>query len=140
MDSQLDVVSGERDMGGTMRLGLYPADLLEGSLARETYGLARVDERHRHRYEVNNTYRGQLEAAGLVFSGLSPDGTLVEYVELPREKPTPTTSARRRTPSCARGRRGRTRCSSASSRPRCSARPRPGSSFPVEHPVVSLPS
>ncbi|HYN76027.1 MAG TPA: CTP synthase, partial [Candidatus Limnocylindria bacterium] len=85
MDSQLDVVAGERDMGGTMRLGLYPADLKDGSVVRETYGLARVDERHRHRYEVNNAYRDQLEAAGLVFSGLSPDGTLVEYVELPRD-------------------------------------------------------
>ncbi len=85
MDSQVDVVAGERDMGGTMRLGLYPADLVEGSLARETYGLARVDERHRHRYEVNNDYRDRLEAAGLSFSGLSPDGRLVEYVELPRE-------------------------------------------------------
>ncbi len=85
MDSQLDVVAGDRDMGGTMRLGLYPADLKDGSVVRETYGLARVDERHRHRYEVNNDYRDRLEAAGLVFSGLSPDGTLVEYVELPRD-------------------------------------------------------
>ncbi len=85
MDSQLDVVSGERDMGGTMRLGLYPADLLEGSVVRETYGLARVEERHRHRYEVNNRYRALLEETGLVFSGISPDGTLVEYVELPRD-------------------------------------------------------
>jgi CTP synthase len=85
MDSQLDVVSGERDMGGTMRLGLYPADLVDGSVVREQYGLTRVDERHRHRYEVNNSYRGQLEEAGLVFSGLSPDGNLVEYVELPKD-------------------------------------------------------
>ena len=53
---------------------------------REVYGLGYVDERHRHRYEVSNTYRGVLEAAGLVFSGTSPDGHLVEYVELPREQ------------------------------------------------------
>ncbi|GIH95023.1 CTP synthase [Planobispora siamensis] len=83
MADQEDVVSGERDMGGTMRLGLYPAKLAEGSLARQLYGKAKVDERHRHRYEVNNTYREQLEKAGLVFSGLSPDGRLVEYAELP---------------------------------------------------------
>ncbi len=85
MADQRDVVAGERDMGGTMRLGLYPAVLAEGSLVREVYGQAYVDERHRHRYEVSNVYRGQLEAAGLVFSGTSPDGHLVEYVELPRD-------------------------------------------------------
>jgi CTP synthase len=84
MADQRDVVAGERDMGGTMRLGLYPAVLAEGSLAHEVYGSGYVDERHRHRYEVNNSYRGLLEAAGMVFSGLSPDGHLVEYVELPR--------------------------------------------------------
>ncbi|MGC5012869.1 CTP synthase [Streptosporangium sp. DT93] len=83
MADQEDVVSGERDMGGTMRLGLYPARLAEDSLARRLYGMARVDERHRHRYEVNNSYREQLEKVGLVFSGLSPDGRLVEYAELP---------------------------------------------------------
>ncbi|MFI6576488.1 CTP synthase [Nocardiopsis sp. NPDC050513] len=86
MADQTDVVSGERDMGGTMRLGLYPADLGEGTLARELYdGEQQVSERHRHRFEVNNAYRPKLEEAGLVFSGLSPDGKLVEYVELPRE-------------------------------------------------------
>jgi CTP synthase len=84
MADQLDVVAGERDMGGTMRLGLYPADLAEGSLVRELYGAAKIEERHRHRYEVNNAYREQLEKAGLSFSGTSPDGRLVEYVELPR--------------------------------------------------------
>jgi CTP synthase len=68
-----------------MRLGLYPATLAEGSIVREEYGQAYVEERHRHRYEVNNAYRPALEAAGLVFSGTSPDGHLVEYVELPRE-------------------------------------------------------
>ncbi|AFR07766.1 MULTISPECIES: CTP synthase [Nocardiopsis] len=86
MADQQDVVSGDRDMGGTMRLGLYPADLGEGTLARELYdGRAQVSERHRHRFEVNNAYRSRLEEAGLVFSGLSPDGKLVEYVELPRD-------------------------------------------------------
>jgi CTP synthase len=85
MADQRDVVAGERDMGGTMRLGLYPADLLAGSIVREMYGEARVNERHRHRYEVNNDYRGQLEEAGLIVSGTSPDGRLVEFVELPRE-------------------------------------------------------
>jgi CTP synthase len=68
-----------------MRLGLYPAKLAEGSIAREIYGAPYVEERHRHRYEVNNAYRAQLEEAGLWFSGTSPDGRLVEYVELPRD-------------------------------------------------------
>ncbi|GHH61991.1 CTP synthase [Streptosporangium violaceochromogenes] len=85
MADQEDVVSGERDMGGTMRLGLYPAKLAEGSLARRLYGLAKVEERHRHRYEVNNSYRERLEKIGMVFSGLSPDGRLVEYAELPTD-------------------------------------------------------
>jgi CTP synthase len=85
MADQIDVVAGERDMGGTMRLGLYPAVLKEGSHARAAYGAAKVDERHRHRYEVNNAYRDRLEAAGMVFSGLSPDGRLVEYAELPAD-------------------------------------------------------
>ena len=85
MADQVDVVSGDRDMGGTMRLGSYPAELLEGSIVAEAYGTTRVDERHRHRYEVNNYYRPQLAEAGLVISGVSPDGHLVEFVELPRE-------------------------------------------------------
>ncbi|GLY71805.1 CTP synthase [Actinoallomurus iriomotensis] len=86
MADQVDVVAGERDMGGTMRLGLYPANLAEDSVVREVYGDAeKVEERHRHRYEVNNAYREELTAAGVVFSGLSPDGRLVEYAELPRE-------------------------------------------------------
>ncbi len=84
MAEQRDVVAGERDMGGTMRLGLYPAKLADGSVVGAAYGVPYVDERHRHRYEVNNTYRARLEEAGLVFSGTSPDGRLVEYVELPR--------------------------------------------------------
>ncbi|MBF8189191.1 CTP synthase [Nonomuraea sp. K274] len=84
MADQEDVVAGERDMGGTMRLGSYTAKLVEGTLARQLYsGKAKADERHRHRYEVNNTYRDHLEKVGLVFSGLSPDGRLVEYTELP---------------------------------------------------------
>ena len=85
MADQEDVVAGERDMGGTMRLGRYPAKLAEGTLARELYGQPKVDERHRHRYEVNNSYREQLEKVGMVFSGPSPDGRLVEYAELPAE-------------------------------------------------------
>ena len=84
MAGQEDVVAGDRDMGGTMRLGLYPAVLAEGSQVRELYGTEVVEERHRHRYEVNNAYRETLERAGLVCSGLSPDGLLVEFVELPR--------------------------------------------------------
>ncbi|HQC93423.1 MAG TPA: CTP synthase [Microbacteriaceae bacterium] len=84
MEEQVEIIAGG-DMGGTMRLGLYEADLAEGSLARELYGAPRVAERHRHRYEVNNHYRAQIAEAGLRFSGLSPDRNLVEYVELPRE-------------------------------------------------------
>jgi len=83
MDEQVDVVAGERDMGGTMRLGSYPAVLAADSVAAQAYGTTEVTERHRHRYEVNNSYRDALEAAGLVFSGLSPDRGLVEFVELP---------------------------------------------------------
>jgi CTP synthase len=72
------------DLGGTMRLGSYPARLAEGSLVREIYGgRAHIDERHRHRYEVNVHYRKRLEAEGLMFSGLSPDGILPEIVEYP---------------------------------------------------------
>ncbi|HVU61734.1 MAG TPA: CTP synthase [Mycobacteriales bacterium] len=85
MADQLDVVAGERDMGGTMRLGSYPAQLVEGSIVAEAYGSTRVAERHRHRYEVANDYRERLERAGFVFSGTSPDGRLVEYGELPRD-------------------------------------------------------
>jgi CTP synthase len=85
MAGQEDVVAGERDMGGTMRLGLYPAVLEPGTIAGELYGTDAVSERHRHRYEVNNAYRAALEDAGLIFSGLSPDGRLVEFIELPRD-------------------------------------------------------
>jgi CTP synthase len=85
MEEQLAFVEGAGDLGGTMRLGLYPAALKEGTVAREAYGAALIEERHRHRYEVNNGYRDQLEEAGLVFSGTSPDNNLVEFVELPRD-------------------------------------------------------
>ncbi len=85
MAEQQQIVSGEADMGGTMRLGEYPAKLADGSIVAELYGKPEVSERHRHRYEVNNAYRDQLEGAGLVFSGLSPDRNLVEFIELPRE-------------------------------------------------------
>ncbi|WP_406831123.1 CTP synthase [Pedococcus sp. KACC 23699] len=85
MEEQKAFVEGAGDLGGTMRLGSYPAKLAEGSVVAEAYGAAAVDERHRHRYEVNNAYRPELEKAGLVFSGLSPDNNLVEFVELPRE-------------------------------------------------------
>ncbi|WP_332662394.1 CTP synthase [Aeromicrobium sp.] len=85
MAEQLEIVDGAGDLGGTMRLGLYPAKLQPGSIVAELYGADKVEERHRHRYEVNNSYRAQLEAAGLVFSGTSPDANLVEFVELPRE-------------------------------------------------------
>src|SRR5690606_22500870 len=81
---QVDIID-HGDLGGTMRLGLYEADLAQGSIVAELYGAPRAAERHRHRYEVNNAYREQLAEAGLVFSGLSPDRNLVEYVELPRE-------------------------------------------------------
>ena len=84
MAEQIDIVSGNGDMGGTMRLGLYEAALQEGSLVRELYGQPTIEERHRHRYEVNNVYRAQIADAGLVFSGTSPDGALVEFVELPK--------------------------------------------------------
>jgi CTP synthase len=86
MADQHDVIAGDRDMGGTMRLGSYPAKLQAGSIVAEAYGCTEVAERHRHRYEVNNAYRDRLGEAGLVFSGTSPDDRLVEFVELPREE------------------------------------------------------
>ena len=84
MAEQVDIVSGQGDMGGTMRLGLYEAALKKGSIVAELYGAPTITERHRHRYEVNNAYRADLEKAGLVFSGTSPDDSLVELVELPK--------------------------------------------------------
>ncbi|MQA16316.1 MAG: CTP synthase [Pseudonocardiaceae bacterium] len=83
MPDQTEVVAGQRDMGGTMRLGGYPAVLVPGSVVATAYGTTEVSERHRHRYEVNNSYRERLAAAGLLVSGTSPDGYLVEFVELP---------------------------------------------------------
>ncbi|WP_313823574.1 CTP synthase [Citricoccus sp.] len=85
MAEQERFVSGGGDLGGTMRLGSYPATLRDGSAVARAYGATEVTERHRHRYEVNNEYRDRLEEAGLVVSGTSPDGTLVEFVELPAE-------------------------------------------------------
>ena len=85
MQNQEDIVAGKGDMGGTMRLGLYPAVLATGSVVAKVYGSTEIQERHRHRYEVNNKYREQIAATGLVFSGLSPDGNLVEFVELPSD-------------------------------------------------------
>ena len=85
MEEQRSFVEGAGDLGGTMRLGAYPAVLTEGSVVAEAYGQTEVSERHRHRYEVNNAYRDRLAEAGLVFSGTSPDGTLVEFVELSRD-------------------------------------------------------
>ena len=84
MAEQVDILAAG-DMGGTMRLGLYEAKLKPGSIVEEVYGASSIEERHRHRYEVNNTYRAQIAEAGLVFSGTSPDDHLVEFVELPRE-------------------------------------------------------
>ena len=84
MADQQDIVAGKGDLGGTMRLGAYPAVLLEGSVVADVYGAVKISERHRHRYEVNNDYREKLAQAGLVFSGTSPDGRLVEFVELDR--------------------------------------------------------
>ena len=85
MAEQLAIVGGEGDLGGTMRLGAYDAVLTPGSVVAKAYGTERVTERHRHRYEVNNAYREQLEAAGFVVSGVSPDSSLVEFVELPAD-------------------------------------------------------
>ncbi|WP_048758468.1 CTP synthase [Corynebacterium vitaeruminis] len=85
MEEQLQAVSGEADLGGSMRLGSYPAKLAEDSVVARLYGTTEVTERHRHRYEVSNAYRAQLEEAGLVISGTSPDGKLVEFVEYPTD-------------------------------------------------------
>lgn len=82
MMDQVDIVAGSADMGGTMRLGSFPASLLPGSIVANLYGAVEISERHRHRYEVNNLYRDQLSAAGLVFSGIFKKRDLVEFVEL----------------------------------------------------------
>ena len=85
MEEQIEILDGG-DLGGTMRLGLYPAALTEGSVAAEAYGSTTAHERHRHRYEVNNRYRDQIAQAGMVFSGINPDLDLVEFVELARDE------------------------------------------------------
>jgi CTP synthase len=85
MEEQVEIIAGG-DMGGTMRLGLYAAKLAEGSLVSELYGASEASERHRHRYEVNNSFREQIAEAGMWFSGTSPDRHLVEYVELRRDE------------------------------------------------------
>jgi CTP synthase len=85
MEDQKDIVAGNQDMGGTMRLGLYTADLVPDSLVAKMYGATQISERHRHRYEVNNAYRQQISDAGLVFSGFFKERDLVEFVELPPE-------------------------------------------------------
>ena len=84
MAEQVELLD-KSEMGGTMRLGLYEAKLTKGSLVQKLYGSDSASERHRHRYEVNNAFRDQIANAGMVFSGTSPDGNLVEYVELPKE-------------------------------------------------------
>ncbi len=81
--SLLEEQEGVVDMGGTMRLGAYPCQLAENSLASQAYGSSLVHKRHRHRYEFNNAYRQDFEAAGVLFAGLSPDGNLVEIFEIP---------------------------------------------------------
>jgi CTP synthase len=85
MDDQKNIVAGEADMGGSMRLGLYKAALTPGSIVAGVYGSTDISERHRHRYEVNNRYRDQISSAGLVFSGIFKERDLVEFVELPRD-------------------------------------------------------
>ncbi|MFJ9369432.1 CTP synthase [Nocardia sp. NPDC101769] len=86
MADQEQIVAGEADLGGTMRLGAYPAVLQQDSLVARAYGETEVSERHRHRYEVNNTYRDKIAKSGLKFSGTSPNGHLVEFVEYPQDK------------------------------------------------------
>jgi len=81
MADQQDIVAGEADLGGTMRLGAYPAVLDDDSIVARAYESTAVSERHRHRYEVNNAYRDRIAESGLRFSGTSPDGHLVEFVE-----------------------------------------------------------
>jgi CTP synthase len=85
MADQEQIVAGEADLGGTMRLGAYPAVLEPDSIVAQAYGMTEVSERHRHRYEVNNAYRERIAESGLRFSGTSPDGHLVEFVEYPPE-------------------------------------------------------
>jgi CTP synthase len=85
MEDQKAAISGDADMGGTMRLGLYTANLTPGSIVAKTYGTTEIAERHRHRYEVNNLHRDKISSAGLKFSGMYKERDLVEFVELPAE-------------------------------------------------------
>lgn len=85
MADQIDKIKN-KNYGATMRLGAYPANLKKGSIAGTAYGISKISERHRHRYEVNPEYIAELEKAGLVFSGRSPDGVLMEIAELPKNK------------------------------------------------------
>ena len=80
--NELEKRKSDGDLGGTMRLGAFPAKLREGSKIAQIYGSTMISERHRHRYEVNTAYRDRLEAKGLIFAGTSPDGLLPETVEL----------------------------------------------------------
>ena len=122
IEEQKKYVEGAGDLGGTMRLGLQKADLAEGSVVRAAYGSGTVEERHRHRYEFNDAYREPLAAGGPGVLGREPRARAGGVRRAARRTCTPTTSPRRRTPSCARGPPGRTRCSPASS-----ARPSSGS-------------
>ena len=85
MSDQVEIVAGNGQMGASMRLGLYKANLLANSVVANVYGKSQISERHRHRYEVNNQYREQISKAGLVFSGMFKERDLVEFVELPKE-------------------------------------------------------
>ncbi|CAB4578810.1 unannotated protein [freshwater metagenome] len=85
MADQVEIVSGQKDMGASMRLGSFPAHLKDNSIVHDIYGATVITERHRHRYEVNNEYRDKLSEHGLIFSGLSPDGKLVEFIELDKK-------------------------------------------------------
>jgi CTP synthase len=107
MESQKENVAANK-LGGTMRLGGYPCVLKEGTIAKEAYRADEVRERHRHRYEVNPTYIAQIEAAGLVFSGTSPDKTLMEIAELLKRR-TRSFLGHSFTPSSSRGRSTRIR-------------------------------
>ncbi|HTJ02028.1 MAG TPA: gamma-glutamyl-gamma-aminobutyrate hydrolase family protein, partial [Methylovirgula sp.] len=80
--NELQIRAEEGDLGGTMRLGAYPAHLRPGSKIAKIYGVTEISERHRHRYEVNMHYRDMLEEKGMIFAGLSPDGLLPETIEL----------------------------------------------------------
>jgi CTP synthase len=85
MNEQKDVIA-QGNYGGTMRLGVYTAELSKGTIAEEAYKKEKIEERHRHRYEINPEYIERIEQGGLVFSGKSPDGVLMEIAELPKDK------------------------------------------------------